>query len=163
MVAFVPDTRGSMWVRWPDREAGPLWLGLHLNERGGLVALVGLEIWTEAPGEARRSLGPAADPAEDLLPWPPVPVKSSDLTRLSMMEVRRLLAGAVVSVEAPKPGRGPMYGPDHYPRVAGVYLNHVEAGSRSPTLDVARAWTVSRSVAARWVMQCRRRGLIPPA
>ena len=68
-------TRASWWTRWPDVDRGPLWAGVHLNERAGEVVVVGVEVWTEEPGHARAALGPEADPADDLLPFPPTAIR----------------------------------------------------------------------------------------
>jgi hypothetical protein len=138
-----------------------MWLGVHVNERAGEKALVGLELWTESPGDARMSLGPEADPADDLLPFPPVRLSGNALARLRMSDLYERVS-AVLEIVPAASGRPKLYPPDHFNRVAGVYLRAVRAGSRSPTLDVAAAWGVSRSAAAKWVMKSRQMGAIPP-
>lgn len=172
----MPGTRGSLWLRWPDPDTGPLWAGLHLNERAGETVLVGVECWTEAPGAARTLVGPASDPTDDLLPWPAIPLRASDLAVMQletlMGALRSSLAAsndsAVVreASEALRPhraGRPPLYGKDHFALVAGFYLKALDEGSRSPTLDVSQAWGVSQSTASRWVRRARVLRLLAPA
>lgn len=48
----------------------------------------------------------------------------------------------------------------HYRLVAEVYLEAVEAGSKSPSRDVERTFGVPRSTANMWVKKARQRGLI---
>lgn len=171
----VPNARASLWLRWPDVDNGPLWLGVHLNERAGVADVVGIELWTEPPGDARQSLGPAADMADDLLPWEPIPLRGHQIRQVSLTAIRdqvaRVLAssgesarfpGPLYALRPPKRGRAPIYPPAHFARVAGVYGRAVADRSRSPTVAVAQAWTVSRSTAAKWVMRARADGLIPP-
>jgi len=169
------DTRASLWLRWPDEDEGPLWLGVHLNERAGENVLVGIELWTEPPGAARQTLGPAADGADDLLPWAPVALRARDLAHLSLGAVRDqvqralgasgdipLAAQAAAALRPLKPGRSPLYPPQHFANVAGVYLRAVGEGSRRPTAHVGVTWQVSRSTAAKWVMEARRLGYLEP-
>ena len=168
-------TRSSLWLRWPDDATGPLWIGLHRNERAGQTALVGIELWTEEPGAARQHLGPEGDPAEDLLPWAPVGLRARDLRTITLSALQSRLE-AVLSARQSKGGesmvnplpsalratRGTMYPPDHFARVAQVYERARQAGSRAPTLAVAEAWNVSRSAAAKWVMRARAAGVLAP-
>lgn len=62
----------------------------------------------------------------------------------------------------PKPqgGRPPEYGPEHWEKVAQVY-REAFAKNRTPTRAVARRFKVTPSAAAKWVAQCRERGLLP--
>lgn len=169
------DTRASIWLRWPDDDDGPLWLGVHLNERAGENVLVGVELWTEPPGAARQSLGPAGDATADLLPWAPVGLRARDLTALSLGALRSKILGALAqsddtaladqvanALRPMKPGRSPLYPPQHFANVAGVYLRAVGEGSRRPTAHVGVTWQVSRSTAAKWVMEARRLGYLEP-
>jgi len=48
-------------------------------------------------------------------------------------------------------------------RIADTYRKAVKAGSRSATLDTARAFNISRSTAARKITEARRQGLLGPA
>ena len=155
----MPDARASLWLRWPDEDSGPLWVGVHLNERAGSTVIVGLEVWTEEPGHARTSRGPAADGSADMLPWPPTALVTADLRSVGLGALRRRVEALL-----PSGGHRPaIYSDDHYARVAGVYQRAVTGGSRSPTADVARAWSVSRSAAAKWVARSRALGHLPPA
>jgi hypothetical protein len=51
-------------------------------------------------------------------------------------------------------GRPPMYGPDHFAKVAAVYTTAHRAG-KHPTKAVADHFHVARSTAAKWVARCR--------
>jgi hypothetical protein len=54
--------------------------------------------------------------------------------------------------------------PDEFLRsVAQLYESHVRSGSTRATADVAADFAAPRSTAARWVMEARRRGMLPPA
>jgi len=163
-----------LWVRWPNEATGPLWLGLHLNERAGESVLVGVEVWTEEPGTARAWTGPEGDPTDDLLPWPPIALRADDLTTLTLEGLgRRLRSSLSASDDSPlvreaaaalrpqRRGRPRLYSDDHYARVAGVYLRALDDHRRDPTVAVAQAWEVSRSTAAHWVMRARQSGLLP--
>ena len=152
-----------------------MWVGVHLNERAGEMAVVGVEVWTEPPGAARSTLGPAADRADDLLPFPPTALRSGDVRGLGLDALLAALRDALRHsdddvvrqaaevLQGPQAGRPRLYPADHFPRVAGVYQAAVARGSRSPTMDVARAWSVSRSAAAKWVARARAAGHLPPA
>lgn len=167
--------RGSWWTRWPEPDDGPLWAGIHLNERGGEIVVVGLEVWTEAPGRARSTLGPPGDDTDDLLPFPATALTAADLAGLHLDRLVAALRDAlrrsdhdVVRQAAdilaePRRGRPRLYAPDHFARVAAVHQVATQQGSRSPTLDVARRWGVSRSAAAKWVARARAAGHLPPA
>ena len=168
----MPDTRASWWTRWPDEDSGPLWVGLHCNERAGRTRFVGIELWTEAPGAARRSLGPEADPSEDLLPWPPTGIRTVDLRALHLgplldrfREALRgaddpVMAQAAESLAVTSGGRPRAYEPAHYGQVAGVYLKAVREGRGDPTKAVAERWSVSTSAASKWVAHARTDGLL---
>lgn len=162
------NRRASWWTRWPDRDDGPLWVGLHVNERTAGAAVVGVEIWTEAPGSSRSSLGPDAESmADDMVPWAPRAVRGKDLDHLRLPELilamREALAGSDRDLAERIPlatgGRPVQYGPDHFERVAGVWLQHEAA----PTAEVARAWSVSRATAKGWVRRARALGLLDRA
>jgi hypothetical protein len=57
-------------------------------------------------------------------------------------------------------GRTPLYGPDHYAKVAGVYTAAFAAGL-APTSAVADRWLISRSQAAKWVAHARKLEFLP--
>ncbi len=170
------NTRCSWWTRWPDLDSGPLWVGMHLNERAGETVLVGLEVWTEEPGHARAALGPAGDAVNDLLPFPATALRARDLTDLGLERLQRaflvalsqanaseVVSHAAAALRPQRAGRPTLYPPEHFARVAGVYQRAVAQGSRRPTADVARAWSVSRSAAAKWISRARTAGHLPPS
>ncbi len=63
-----------------------------------------------------------------------------------------------------KGGRPPMYGPEHFAKVAAIYAAVWRRGERSPgpTQAVADECDVSRSAAAKWVARAREMGLLAP-
>jgi len=60
-------------------------------------------------------------------------------------------------------GRPTEYDQDHWAQVAATWLSAWRGGSDRPTSDLADAYVVSKSTAAKWVALCRRRGLLPPS
>lgn len=56
-------------------------------------------------------------------------------------------------------GRPPLYGRDHYAKVAEFYRAAWRAG-RAPTTAVAKRWQVEPSTAAKWVKRAREEGLL---
>jgi hypothetical protein len=123
-----------------------------------------LELWTEAPGNARRSLGPDAPETDDMLPWPPLGIHRDDLRRVRFRDLLDRLWAALrdnqlIEGHAPQTmGRPRIYDAAHYERVAGVWLRAVKAGRRDPVKAVAETWNVSRSAANGWVYRARRAG-----
>jgi hypothetical protein len=157
------EDRLTYWTRYPDLETGPLWVGLHLHRRAGATVLVGLETWTEAPGRARRSLGPEAPDNDELQLWPPRPLHLADLRRLRFRELLDQLFAALrdrdlaVNWRPARPGRPKVYDDAHYERVAGIYLR--ARASKSPPVQAVQAtWNVSRGTAAGWVAKARAAG-----
>jgi hypothetical protein len=74
---------------------------------------------------------------------------------------RARLPAAKAAIEKPKrPGRPPEYGDDHYAEVAAVYRAH--SGGHSPTKAVMEHFGVSKSAAAKWVAEARKRSLLEP-
>ena len=66
------------------------------------------------------------------------------------------------SMKEKKPGRPPLYGRDHFEKVARIYLEHQAKGGRAPTKAVADQMAGgSKSTAAKWVARARELGLIP--
>jgi hypothetical protein len=53
------------------------------------------------------------------------------------------------------------YNEEHWKLVAAVY-DRAWAAGQTPTRDVAEHFRVTRSTAAKWVSNCRKRGLLPP-
>lgn len=168
----VTDKRASWWTRWPDEDAGPLWVGLHMRERWSSARVVGVEVWTEEPGTARSSLGPGPESPVVEMVMDPVGVRGSDL-RLHLPELVEAMKAALASMSAEGAlmaanlpsrtgGRPVQYGPDHYERVAGVMARAGGAGGNRMQA-VVDTWSVSRSTAYDWVMTARTMGLLPTA
>ena len=59
------------------------------------------------------------------------------------------------------PGRPPIYGREHFEKVAGVYLEALRVGE-APTEKVAGVYKVNKSTASKWVTKARDEyGLLP--
>jgi hypothetical protein len=158
---------------WPDPIEGPWKVRLVYARRGGRQECVGLTIqpWrdsgpltqTELRKLSLRSLI-ALDHADQ------VQRARTALDRLHSPELephtdRRQLAALSRTVEASMPGRRgrrALYGDDHYRTVAAYYSDVSDAAAPNPTQLVAEAWCVSKSTAATWVREARRRGMLPP-
>lgn len=83
--------------------------------------------------------------------------------RLKARTVRSADAARRAWEQGPRIGRPPMYGAEHWERVAGVYLEAARApGRATPTSAVRDTFAVGKSTAAKWVAKCRGLGLIPP-
>lgn len=156
--------RVSWWTRWPDELEGPLWVGLHTDERGGRCVVTGVEIWTQPPGGARTDLGPSEALVDQFARTAPpgvqrqhlrvplgqlVEAMAQDLTGLDASLAELLRAGHAA------PGRPALYDRAHYEAVAGVYL-------REGTTAVMVQWSVSNGTARGWVAAARRQGLLEP-
>jgi len=168
------DTPTVYRVRWPDAD-GDIEVTVHLLEVAGRMECVGVDIRTfrqatiggrttrlartepraigaadirslrlaEVVAEAREKIAaflfaPTGDEAWDATPW---------------------AAGQREKWE-PKPGRPPIYGPDHFAEVARVYREAYAEG-RTPTRAVARRFDATQAAAAKWVARCRSMGLLP--
>lgn len=155
----------SWWTRWPDEHAGPLWVGLHTDERGGSCVVTGVEIWTQPPGGARTDLGPPEALVEQLARTAPPGVQRQHL-RLPLGQLVAAMATELDGLDAGlaellrashvAPGRPALYDRAHYEAVAGVYL-------RDGTAAVMVQWSVSNGTARGWVAACRRQGLLDAA
>lgn len=77
-----------------------------------------------------------------------------------LANLRREADRAAQPVQGARPGRKPMYGDDHYAKVAAEYLTR--ADQRNPTQQIAALFHVERTTAATWIREARRRGLLPP-
>lgn len=66
------------------------------------------------------------------------------------------------TTEPKRKGRPPLYGPEHFAKVAEKYMQ-AWATSDAPTQAVADAFTVERSTAAKWVARARGMGLLGEA
>ncbi len=158
----MPGRRESFWTRWPHPEAGPLWAGIHVHERAGVAAIVGVELFTEPPGDARTAPGPAAaDHTDDLLPAAPAALRGHQVHSLRLPELwDRFLASGALG-DAPLP-LGLRYGADHWQRVAQVVLLARARGNRATAKEVARVWSVSRSTAKKWIARAKAEGFLDP-
>lgn len=155
--------RASYWTRWPDAVAGPLWAGIHIHERAGVAVIVGVEVFTEPPGDARSGPGPAAaDHTSDLLPAAPAALRGHMVHGLRLPELwGRFLASGQWELD-PVP-LGLRYGIDHWRRVAQVVLSARSRGNRSTAKEVAGVWSVSRSTAKKWIARAKAEGVLDPA
>lgn len=158
----------SWWTRWPDEQAGPLWVGLHVVDRASAVAVVGVEVWTEPP--ERTSAGPDEVVIADN-PFPPQNVWQSTLSDLRyaplMARLREVLGASEDLTTADRermsnglrtggPGKAGLYDRAHYERVAAIHRRAVQSGSRTPVHDVAQHFKVGDSTAFRWLKVARR-------
>lgn len=157
--------RVSWWTRYPDVDTGPLWVGLHTDERGGRCAVVGVEVWTQPPGAARTDVGPPEDLVEQLGRTAPPTLQRQHL-ELPLARLVGAMADDIAGMDLELagllrashvgPGRPSLYDQAHYERVAGVYL-------REGSAAVATEWAVSPATARGWVRQCRQLGLLGSA
>lgn len=156
--------RATFWTRWPHEEEGPLWAGVHLHERAGVTAIVGVELFSEPPADAREGLGPSAfEGTADLLPLPPEPLLAVDLRHLSLQALveRFRASGEAAQAMAGAPGaRGGRLSEEHWREVAAVAQRCRASGSRATARAVAGQWQVSRPTAKRWLAHARQRGLL---
>lgn len=143
-----------------------MWVGLHLHERAGVTAVVGLEVFSEAPADARQSLGPSSGAlAADLAPVAPVALRALDVAGVSLeaildrFRVSSDEAGAMAGVPGAK---GARYSDDHWRRVANHYLRFVSAygGTRGVVDSVAGQWSISRATAKAWIGRARAEGFL---
>lgn len=156
--------RVSWWTRWPDVVTGPLWVGLHTDERGGRCVVTGVEIWTQPPGGARTDLGPPEALVDQLARSAPPALQRQHL-ELPLGRLVAAMAGDVAGMDSDLaellrashvgPGRPSLYDRGHYELVAGTYL-------RDGTSAVEVQWSVSNGTARGWVAQARRLGLLEP-
>lgn len=155
--------RTSFWTRWPDPEHGPLWAGIHVHERAGVPAIVGVEVFTEPPGDARTGAGPVAtDYTSDLLPAAPAALRGHQVHSLRLPELwTRFLAHGEWELLDPAP-LNLRYGADHWRRVAQCVLTARSRGNRATAKAVASTWNVSRSTAKKWIARARAEGALPP-
>ncbi len=156
--------RASYWTRWPDPNAGPLWAGIHVHKRAGVTAIVGVELFTEPPGDARSAAGPeAVDSNAELLPIAPAPLRGWMLRSLRLDDLLERFRGsgpqgAALAAQAPRRTR---YTVDHWHRVAQVVQVTQARGERGTAKEVARIFDVSRSTAKKWIARARAEGMLP--
>lgn len=152
--------RESFWTRWPHEYEGPLWAGIHVHERAGVAVIVGVELFTEPPGDARSAPGPiSGDHTSDLLPAAPAALRGHMVNSLRLPELytRFVESGGTDMVPMPRNAR---YGVDHWRRVAQVVVGARSRGNRATAKEVARVWDVSRSTAKKWIGRTREMGLL---
>jgi hypothetical protein len=159
--------RASYWTRWPDENTGPLWAGIHFHERAGATAIIGVELYSEPPGDARMHRGPfAEDLAADMAPTAPTALRAADLEGLSITELldRFRATGPEAQGLAGAPGtRVKRYGPDHWERVATFYRTFMNLGGRGGVANaIAANWTVSAPTAKKWIARAREVGALEP-
>lgn len=157
--------RASYWTRWPDEVEGPLWAGLHLDERAGVRAIVGVELFSEPPADARGTLGPSAgESTADLLPHPPRALRAIDIEALGLMDLLerfRATGGEAAAMAGPRGSRGRRYTDAHWAAVARCVRETRGAGNHRTAQAVAGRWNVSLPTAKKWIGRCRRKGLLP--
>jgi hypothetical protein len=61
----------------------------------------------------------------------------------------------VTLAERKRTGRPPLYGRDHFEKVAQIYESHRAKGGRTPTKAVADEMKTSKATAAKWVARAR--------
>lgn len=168
--------RASYWTRWPNETEGPLWAGIHLDERAGVTAIVGVELFTEPPADARMSRGPEADDlANDMFPGAPVALRGADIKGLGLQVLLDRFRGSSEEAAgmAGTPGaKGQRYSDDHWRRVAqyaAASRARIDAGTwpdeKGSTPErvnraVAQMWSVSVPTAKKWLARCKTLGLI---
>jgi hypothetical protein len=145
-------------MRWPDSEAGPLWAGVHLHERAGVMAVVGVELFSEEPLDARIDPGPESGILNgELLPHAPLSVRAADVEGLSLHAL--VTAWGMSSGELVDQAK--RYTLDHWRAVAHCVLATRAAGNHRTAMAVASTWHVSHSTAKAWIARARREGLLP--
>jgi leucine-zipper of insertion element IS481 len=139
---------------------GPLWAGIHVHERAGVAVIVGVELFTEPPGDARTASGPSAvDHTDDLLPARPAALRGHHVQGLRLPELwRRFMASNILDVD-PVP-LNLRYNADHWRRVAQCVLTARARGNRSTAKEVAKVWNVSRSTAKKWIARAKAEGYL---
>lgn len=74
---------------------------------------------------------------------------------------RKRLPAAELATQRPKrPGRPPLYDDKHFKEVARIYREH--SGGHAPTKAVATHFNTTKSNAAKWVSEARRRDFLEP-
>jgi hypothetical protein len=159
--------RASFWTRWPHEDLGPLWAGIHLHERAGVTVIVGVEIFTEEPANARCSQGPASEDsiASEMYPAAPLALGAKDIAGVGIQELldRFRRSSDEARAMAGEPGTtGPRYSDDHWARL-GAFVRTLQAtGETRIAVKVAEMWCVSRPTAKKWIARARERGYLDP-
>lgn len=159
--------RASFWTRWPDEVEGPLWAGIHLHERMGVTVVVGVEVFTEEPANARCSQGPETESTAqaEMYPAAPFALGARDLAKVGIQELldRFRRSSAEAALMAGEPGStGPRYSDDHWQRVAGYVRTCQAQGETRIAVKVAEMWSVSRPTAKKWIARAREKGYLEP-
>jgi hypothetical protein len=134
-----------------------------VHERAGVAVIVGVELFTEPPGDARTAAGPVAgDHTLDLLPAAPAALRGHQVHSLRLPELwDRFLVSKILDVaDVPL---GLRYGADHWRRVAQVVYSARSRGNRGTAKAVAATWNVSRSTAKKWIARAKAEGALDPA
>lgn len=168
---------GSHSSRWPDTLRGPWQLTFHWAEVDGRPECVGLDIRSfRMKDDKARPVGPNMSPvtatvlrrlnvgslieearrdAEDIRRyWATAKGVPRRAKRLAAEQAR-----AFDESDGRRMGRPPLYGPDHYERVAEVYM----AGGRQPRQAVARQFGISPSQASKWIKKAEDMGFLQRA
>lgn len=153
---------------WRDHEGLPWEVSLRFAAIEGKVQCAGLAVY---PLEGNRPVTATLvrsvpvgrliaevlrDPPVDLARLGNAPTFSALVTLAEAKRSRVLPKSAIRAGDAPRRGRPRKYGPDHYARVAQIYL---EATS-SPTTRVAEFFDVPVTRASNWVRTARDLGLL---
>ena len=164
---------------WPDATNGPWRLTAQWAYVGDRLAPVGLQI-EPIPGSepaeltasdlrtlrwakiTRELLDAEVDRALDVIDIAGQAMRDEEPWAFNLAfakeSAERALKQAQKAIATPRTGRPP-YGQEYYEKVAAVYRLNVAAGD--PTAAVARWSSTSKSAAAKWVAECRRRKLLP--
>lgn len=183
---------GTTEEKWPDKEVGPWALRLTTAIVDDRPAVVGVELYAVDPELIRQNAqgwptlaahlvprvterittaGMRVPLAERLAAYLARTKKSDEIIANAApdqiparwREFARERLASIKHAESARRGRPPLYGREHFERVAAVYNEALRSGAMPPLGAVARAWTVSESTAAKWVSRCRRTfGLLPP-
>lgn len=170
---------------WPDERWGPWCLDLRWTITDQRWTLTGLTIRSGFRTDGGRDA--LAEAHDRYRAERPSTVEAPGGSReLTARELRSLRLGEIVQEEAARrqrfahggdgtspvaaayavhsgpagPGRPPLYGPEHFARVADVYSTAYRNRSRNPTLTVSKEFQVSRSTAAKWVARARTLGFL---
>lgn len=167
---------------WPDEKAGPYLLRLSYAVIKNRLEVVGVEMWAQQPPTDEKWRKWLNDAPTDT----PNPINSvalrMPLDRLASEALARLKsAGSIVrskpeqfseetvaSIEKMEAlpdqqrGRPAVYGPEHWAKVATVYVE-AAAAREKPTLAVQNAFGVSKTTAAKWVARARQDEWLAPA
>jgi hypothetical protein len=160
---------------WPDEKKGPYYVRIELGIVNGTLDVTSYRVAGDVPtcdppwtgrttgAQARLSgrdlqkvpVHRIAREARDELRsrWAPVIVAQS------RSESARAAANALMATPGPRRGRPALYGPSHWREVAVAYRR----ATRAPVKAVAEHFSVSPSLARKWVERARRDGYLDGA